>query len=151
MKKTKSEKLAILERYYTIRGFVFCLAFFGHCGHFSGGPKDMISKSHFVELGHQNCDKKRWVGGGPFFRQCVVTPVQMVTLMRMLVGVAGAVDPQLELGAAHQRWMMGLGSAGQTITLGPCWSHIRLTIISSSSGRMVRLIISSSSGFVLLS
>ena len=25
-------------------------------------------KTHFLELGHQNCDKKYWVGGGPFFK-----------------------------------------------------------------------------------
>ena len=46
----------------------------------------MISKSHFLELGHQNCDKKHSVGGGPFFktwnqlkRQC-----DLISLDRLL-------------------------------------------------------------------
>ena len=50
--------------------------FFSHFGHvlghilaiFSCGSKDMISKSLFLELGHQNCDKKHRVGSGPFLK-----------------------------------------------------------------------------------
>ena len=27
----------------------------------------MIYESTFLEIGHQNCDKKNWIGGGTFF------------------------------------------------------------------------------------